>query len=269
MSTYTFTHGKKEKRRLLTQHQLWSEESHALWQRAGISQGQVVLDLGCGPGHTTLDLAECVGPAGRVVAVDIDARSLKDLEARRNGHNIEILIGDVRELALPPASLDVVHARWLFTYLSPEGIEAVVDRVAMLLKPGGCLIAQEFANYGSATVFPAKPAIARAIAAMEQRIGSDGGSANAGVHLVRAARLAGLEIEDIGATLRVARPGTPLWTWPDEFFALHVPRLTKRPASLSRGDVADFRAEWTALSQDPDALFFAWPVLELVARKRA
>jgi ubiquinone/menaquinone biosynthesis C-methylase UbiE len=269
MSDYTFTHGEAEKRRLLTQHQLWSEESHALWQRAGISRGQVVLDLGCGPGHTTLDLAECVGPAGRVVAVDIDAASLEDLKARRNGHNIEIFIGDVRELTLPPASFDVVHARWLFTYLSPDDIEAVVERVAMLLKPGGCLIAQEFGNYGSATVFPAKPAIARVIAAFEQRIGSDGGSADAGVHLVRAARLAGLEIEDLGATLRIARPGTPLWTWPDEFFRLHVPRLAEPTASLNEGDVADFMAEWTALSQDPDALFFAWPALEIVARKRA
>jgi hypothetical protein len=118
-------------------------------------------------------------------------------------------------------------------------------------------------------VFPAKPAIARAIAAFEQRIVSDGGSANAGVHLVRGARLAGLEIEDLGATLRVARSGTPLWTWPDEFFRLHVPRLAEPPASLNKGDVADFMAEWTALSQDPDALFFAWPVLGLMARTRA
>lgn len=44
--------------------------------------GQTLLDVGCGPGYTTLDLAEKVGPEGRVVGVDRSRRFLRHLETQ-------------------------------------------------------------------------------------------------------------------------------------------------------------------------------------------
>lgn len=57
-----------------------------------VTNGQVVADLGCPPGYFALDFAECVGPEGRVYAVDSDEKAIRAMEKRANKsghHNIE------------------------------------------------------------------------------------------------------------------------------------------------------------------------------------
>ena len=54
----------EELRRLQAQHDTWHPETADLWERADFSAGQVILDLGCGPGFTSLELAERVGAEG-------------------------------------------------------------------------------------------------------------------------------------------------------------------------------------------------------------
>src|SRR3989304_2833300 len=57
-----------------------------------VANGQVVADLGCGPGYYTLALAERVGPEGKVYAVDSDEKAIRALEEKANKrgyHNIE------------------------------------------------------------------------------------------------------------------------------------------------------------------------------------
>ena len=51
--------------RLGLQHRVWRPRVLDAWRRAGFTLGQTILDVGCGPGHATLDLAEIVGPRGR------------------------------------------------------------------------------------------------------------------------------------------------------------------------------------------------------------
>ena len=47
-----------------------------------VTNGQVVADLGCGPGYYTLALAESVGPEGRVYAADSDEKAIRALEEK-------------------------------------------------------------------------------------------------------------------------------------------------------------------------------------------
>src|SRR5262245_6514743 len=60
--------------RLGLQHRVWRPVVLDCWRRAGITTGSRVLDVGAGPGYAALDLAEIVGPAGRVVAVERSPR---------------------------------------------------------------------------------------------------------------------------------------------------------------------------------------------------
>lgn len=55
----------QELARLSFQHEAWVAHAYALWQRAGLRTGMTVLDLGAGPGFTSLDLAQVVGPRAR------------------------------------------------------------------------------------------------------------------------------------------------------------------------------------------------------------
>ncbi|HTE44960.1 MAG TPA: methyltransferase domain-containing protein, partial [Gemmatimonadaceae bacterium] len=69
--------------RLGLQHSVWRPRALAAWQRAGFNVGQTIVDVGCGPGYATLDLAELVGATGHVVAIDRSRRFLDALDARR------------------------------------------------------------------------------------------------------------------------------------------------------------------------------------------
>src|SRR5512145_1640514 len=91
--------------RLGLQHRVWRPRALDAWRRAGFTVGQTVLDIGCGPGHASLDLAEIVGPAGRVVALDRSRRFLDALEAARRQRglaNIATHELDLDEEPLPP-----------------------------------------------------------------------------------------------------------------------------------------------------------------------
>src|SRR6185436_7327580 len=71
-----------ELERLGLQHQLWLAQAAAGWERGGFRRGQRILDVGCGPGFATIDLAQRVGPRGKIVAIDISQRFLTHLEQR-------------------------------------------------------------------------------------------------------------------------------------------------------------------------------------------
>src|SRR6476620_11014056 len=66
--------------RLGLQHRVWRPMVLDCWQRAGITVGKRVLDLGAGPGYASIDLAEIIGPTGEVVGGE---RSARVLEAAR------------------------------------------------------------------------------------------------------------------------------------------------------------------------------------------
>ena len=56
--------------RLGLQHRVWRPRALDAWRRAGFRAGQVILDIGAGPGYAALDLAEIVGPTGKVIALE-------------------------------------------------------------------------------------------------------------------------------------------------------------------------------------------------------
>ena len=73
----------------------------------GARPGDRVLDLACGPGTLTLPLAEAVGSAGQVVAVDL-ADGMLDLLRAAAPSQVEVLKMDVEELTFPDATFDAV-----------------------------------------------------------------------------------------------------------------------------------------------------------------
>src|SRR5712691_2658819 len=128
----------EELQRLGLQHRVWRPRALDAWRRAGFTLGQTILDVGCGPGYASLDLAEIVGPAGKVVAIDRSERFLDALRstARRNAiENIETRSLDLDGDELPQLRADGAWACWVFAFLKRPA--DLVRRVADALKPGG------------------------------------------------------------------------------------------------------------------------------------
>lgn len=58
------------------------------WRRAGITQGQTVIDIACGPGYAALEPAETIGAAGKVMAVERSTRFLARLSESARSHSL-------------------------------------------------------------------------------------------------------------------------------------------------------------------------------------
>jgi ubiquinone/menaquinone biosynthesis C-methylase UbiE len=115
---------------------------------AGVKRGDRCLEAGAGRGSIVRWLAEVVGPAGSVVAVDINTRFLDKLSAA----NIEVRKLDIVADPLPEGSFDFIHARLLLMHL-PER-DRVLASLVSALRPGGAILCEEhdvFPILGAAT----------------------------------------------------------------------------------------------------------------------
>ena len=91
----------EEVERLGLQHRVWQPHVLACWQRAGITVGKRVLDVGAGPGYATADLAEIVGPTGEVVAVERSSNFVEALRERVKQRSTPTIFSG-RILSTPP-----------------------------------------------------------------------------------------------------------------------------------------------------------------------
>lgn len=257
--------------RLGLQHRLWSAAAHDIWEIAGIRPGMTVLDLGCGPGHATLDLAQIVGPEGRVIGLDESAPFLKQLNDQAKGrrlNNVDRVLGDVQKLdeAMPrsDASIDLAYARWVFCFIPHP--EYVVRGLRRLLRPGGRVAIQDYFNYEAMTLAPRTPEFTRVIRAVGQSIRDRGGDPDIMGRLPAMFAAAGFKVEHLDIRQRIARPGSTMWAWPDSFFSNYVPRLAESGA-ITESDHRDFDAAWKAASQDPNAFMLLPAVYDLVVTR--
>jgi len=89
--------------------------SEALLDRAGVSEGQRVLDVACGSGEPAIPAALRVGPGGSVTATDFvpEMVAIAREKARARGlDQIEFQVVDGEQLALPAATYDAATMRW-------------------------------------------------------------------------------------------------------------------------------------------------------------
>lgn len=123
------------------------EEDHvvaACW-RAGVAEGMVVADLGCGPLGALGALARVVGSSGTVIGVDASAHALEKARALLGDtSNVRLMQGDVNEASresLEVDAVDAVYSRLML--LHQPHPERVLARMSQLLRPGGVVIAHE------------------------------------------------------------------------------------------------------------------------------
>ena len=105
-----------------------------------VGKGHVVADLGCNTGYFTLALAECVGPEGKVYAVDLKENYIGELEKnadKRGYHNIEAHATSAHDLGfIKEESIDFVLANGLLCNM-PENRHLAVNEIKRILKLSG------------------------------------------------------------------------------------------------------------------------------------
>lgn len=113
----------------------------ALFDRIGIEPGINCLDVGCGGGDVTCELARRAAPGGRAVGIDMDAAKVAIArEEAEPGLAVEYREGDVLTTEIAP-DYDVIYVRFLLTHMADPA--AVAKRIAAGLRPKGVLIVED------------------------------------------------------------------------------------------------------------------------------
>jgi len=106
-------------------------------ERIGVAPGWRCLDVGTGGGSVARWLAARVGPAGSVLATDVDLRFAETGGAS----NLELRRHDVVKDELPAGDFDLVHARGLLQHLDRR--EEVIDKLIAATRPGGFVLFED------------------------------------------------------------------------------------------------------------------------------
>jgi SAM-dependent methyltransferase len=139
---YPLARNEAEYARLAQQAAFWSPDAAALFDSAGVAEGDRVADLGCGTGLVAELLAERVGPRGAVRALDNDAGLVQATAQRtRTRAWLRFECGDAFASGWPAGALDAVHARFL---AAPAGqLDELIGEMLRLVRPGGLVMLQE------------------------------------------------------------------------------------------------------------------------------
>ena len=144
--------------RLGLQHRVWRSIALDCWQKAGITLGSRVLDIGAGPGYAATDLAEIVGPTGKVVALERSSNFIRALEQRRAAqglNNVQVHELDLMTDDLPEESFDFSWCRWVASFVTDPAL--LVQKLGRVMRPGGVSIFHEYAHYLTWRFIPRLP----------------------------------------------------------------------------------------------------------------
>ena len=267
MTSERYTHGHHES--VLRSHLWRTAENSAGFLLPELREDAVVLDVGCGPGNITADLAARVvrgTVTGIDQSVDVVSRASRDF-APDDHPNLRFAVGDVFALAFDDASFDVVYVHQVLQHLS-EPVEALKE-MRRVLKVGGVLAARD-ADYGGFIWYPGDPLLDQWMDLYHRVTERNGAQADGGRHLKSWVRAAGFD--DMTVT-------TSNWTyesdaerewwggsWADRVVKSDFARQALEYQLATAEELSAISSAFVRWAMDPDAIFVV-PSVEVLARR--
>ena len=264
---YVLGTNEDEIERLHLQHRVWRERMLDCWRRAGIELGQTVIDVGCGPGFASLDLAAIVGPAGQVKAYERSERFLSHLAGAAGEQgilNIESVEIDIDLDPFPKSDADASWCRWLLSFVSKP--EALVEGLFEAIRPGGVAIFHEYLNYSTWELAPPRPEFNNFVDAVMSSWRSAGGDPDIGLRLPAMLHQSGFEIVHCAPIVDVVTPTDFTWAWPEAFLRTNANRLIEL-GELSSVDAEAAINAFESVKSMPAGRMVTPIVLEVIARR--
>ncbi len=244
--TYVLGTHEAELARLGRQHAIWRNDTLAAWDRAGFGPGQRLLDLGCGPGFAALDLADRVGPAGMVLAIDNAPPylgHLAELAKARGLDQIQTLELDLAAQPpdplpgpkLRPEAWDGAWCRWLAMFLSDPA--ALVAWATAALRPGGRLVLHEYVQWNTFALHPQGEGVRRFAECCIRQWREAGGDPDIAGRLPRLLQTRGLRLLSTRSLMACEPSDGPKARWLQDFLGSYPARL-EAAGLWSRSDQA-------------------------------
>lgn len=252
----TYTHGHQDA--VLRSHRWRTADNSAAYLLGRLRPGLRLLDIGCGPGTLTADLAKRVAP-GEVVGIDVAAEVVAEAEAHAReagAGNLRLRVGDFRTAGFAAGSFDVVHAHQLLQHLrDPVGALGEMRRLA----GGTGIVAARDSDYSAKVWFPPDPRLdqwRRVYLAVTRHNGAE---ADAGRWLLSWAHQAGFrEVDYSTSTWTFATPQERRWwseLWAERTSSSSFARQAVEYGIATPAELEQLAAGWRAWGQEQDGIF--------------
>lgn len=245
----TYTHGHHES--VLRSHRARTAENSCGYLLPRLTAGLDLLDVGCGPGNITIDLAARVAP-GRVVGIDLVAVA----DEATAPDNVTFTTGDVYALDFEDASFDVVHAHQVLQHLT-KPVDALRE-MRRVLRPGGTLAIRD-GDYAGFTWAPRDPLLDRWLDLYHQLTRRNGAEADAGRFLLGWVQDAGFsDIHASSSTWTFAEPDSRAWwggLWADRVENSAFADQAIKYGLADRGELRAIAGAWRVWATQVDGYF--------------
>ena len=251
----TYTHGHAES--VLRSHRWRTVENSAGYLLPRLRPGIDLLDVGCGPGTITMDLAQRVAP-GRVVGIDAaaDAVEAASAAAAEAGVAVELAVGDVYALDHADRSFDVVHAHQVLQHLG-DPVRALRE-MRRVCRPEG-VVAVRDSIYRAFSWYPGSAGLDRWLEVYCAVAEANGGEPDAGSHLRAWALQAGFSSVDASATAWcfASEEDRAWWggLWADRITSTALGDRAVDLGVVTRAELVELGEAWRAWAAAPDGWF--------------
>ncbi len=252
-----YTHGHHDA--VLRSHRWRTVANSAAYVVPRLVPGCSVLDVGCGPGTITLDIARRVAP-GRVLGIDasdaVVAEAARAAAEAGLADHVQFAVGDLFDLDVEPASFAVVHADQVLQHLAdPVGALGAMRRYCA---PGGVVAARD-GDYGAMRWYPADPMLDAWLDVYSRAARANGGDPDAGRSLLAWAHAAGFStVVPTASVWCFATPDDRAWwgdLWADRITATRLADQAIASGLATRGALDEMGRAWHRWAEHPDAWF--------------
>ncbi len=250
-----YTHGHHES--VLRSHRWRNVDNSASYLLPTLRPGMSLLDVGCGPGTITVDLARRVSP-GPVVGVDASSQVIGEAtaEAAAAGVDVRFEVADIYRLPFEDDRFDVVHAHQVLQHLR-DPVAALVE-MGRVCAPGGTVAARD-SDYPTMTFFPGDDDLSRAIAAYGALTRINGANWDAGRLLLHWAHAAGFtSVVASASAWCFATPEERAWwggLWADRFTHSSLADQLVAHGLAGSDELERFAAGWRRWAASADGWF--------------
>lgn len=240
---------------MLRAHRSRTAENSAAYLLGSLTPGLHLLDVGCGPGTITVDLAALVAP-GRVTAIEPVPAALdlaRDCARERGQHRIDFVVADVHALQFPDNSFDVVHAHQVLQHVADP--VTALSEMRRVCKPGGVVAARD-SDYAAFTWYPASAELDDWLRLYRNAARANGGEPDAGRRLLAWAHAAGFT--DVLPTASATCYGTPAerahWggMWADRILQSAIAQQLLDSGAADQAKLQAISQAWRSWAENPD-----------------
>ena len=257
----------EELARLGLQHRVWRAVALDCWQRAGITVGKRVLDVGAGPGYAAIDLAEIVGPTGEVVALERSQNFIRAMEETcraRSLANVRIHELDLIKDELPQYDYDFAWCRWVVSFVSDPPL--LIEKLSYIMPKGSVAIFHDYGHYETWRFFPRLPMQERFREHVIATWRESGGEPDGALQLLGLLAANGFVIRSAMPHIFCLRPRDYMWQWPVTFIETYLSRLIEM-GRLDQKFSDEVRADLARAEANPNGFMVTPMVLAIIAQR--